>query len=42
MLHVVKLYPQPLASLRALISENPESLEKEESGKHMVICILLD
>ena len=38
MFHTVRLYPQ---SLRALINEDPESLEMEENGEHVAICIFL-
>lgn len=37
MLHIVKLYPQ---SLRALINEDPESLEMEESGEQVATCFV--
>lgn len=39
MFHTVRLYAQ---SLRALINEDPESLEMEENGEHVAICIFLD
>lgn len=40
MLHVLKLYPQTLATLEGLNNGNPESLEMEENGKGMLVSIV--